>query len=74
MGRSSAIFNSLMDFGAMAGPYGLGLMANASGYGPMFWTSAAIALGTAGYYVPQDAGRENALAELFWVAGACVRR
>jgi predicted MFS family arabinose efflux permease len=50
MGRSSAIFNSLMDFGAMAGPYGLGLMANASGYGPMFWASAAIALGAAGYY------------------------
>lgn len=50
MGRSSAIFNSLMDLGGMAGPYGLGLMANAGGYGPMFGFSAAIALATAGYY------------------------
>jgi predicted MFS family arabinose efflux permease len=50
MGRSSAIFNSLMDFGAMVGPYGLGLMANASGYGPMFWAAAALALWAAGYY------------------------
>ena len=58
MGRSSAIFNSLMDFGAMAGPYGLGLMANASGYGPMFWASAAIALGAAGYYY-FGMGQEN---------------
>ena len=47
MGRSSAIFNSLLDFGGMAGPYGLGLMANATGYGPMFLASAAIALGGA---------------------------
>ncbi len=50
MGRSSAIFNSLMDSGAMAGPYSLGLMANATGYGPMFLVSAAIALGAAAYY------------------------
>jgi predicted MFS family arabinose efflux permease len=50
MGRSSAIFNSLLDFGGMAGPYGLGLMASATGYGPMFVASAAIALVGAGYY------------------------
>lgn len=49
MGRSSAIFNSLLDLGAMAGPYGLGLMASATGYGPMFWASAALALTGAAY-------------------------
>jgi MFS family permease len=50
MGRSSAIYNSLLDFGGMAGPYGLGLMANATGYAPMFVVSALIALVSAGYY------------------------
>jgi MFS family permease len=50
MGRSSAIYNSLLDFGGMAGPYGLGLMASATGYGPMFLVSAVIALVSAGYY------------------------
>jgi predicted MFS family arabinose efflux permease len=51
MGRSSAIFNSLLDFGGMAGPYAFGLFADAAGYGPMFWLAATIALATAAYYV-----------------------
>jgi predicted MFS family arabinose efflux permease len=58
MGRSSAIFNSLLDFGAMAGPYGLGLMANATGYLAMFLVAALIALATAIYY----AGAQRAAA------------
>jgi MFS family permease len=50
MGRSSAVFNSLLDFGAMAGPYGFGLVASAAGYEPMFVIAAGIALAAAGYY------------------------
>lgn len=59
MGRSSAIFNSLMDLGGMAGPYALGLMAGAAGYGPMFWAAAALAAGSAGFYFAA-VQRENA--------------
>jgi predicted MFS family arabinose efflux permease len=51
MGRSSAIFNSLLDFGGMAGPYAFGLFANAAGYSAMFWLAGTIALASAGYYV-----------------------
>jgi MFS family permease len=63
MGRSSAVFNSLLDFGAMAGPYAFGLVASAAGYAPMFLIAAAIALVAAAYYVAAQpagwAGRER---------------
>ncbi len=50
MGRSSTIFNSLLDVGGMAAPYGLGLMADAAGYPPMFVLASLIALASAAYY------------------------
>ncbi len=63
MGRSSAVFNSLLDFGAMAGPYAFGLVASVAGYAPMFLIAAAIALAAAAYYVAAQpagwAGRER---------------
>jgi MFS family permease len=52
MGRSSAIFTSLLDLGGMAGPYALGVMAGATGYAPMFLVSAAVSIVAAIYYVP----------------------
>ncbi len=33
IGRSSSIYTSLYDFGSLAGPYALGFMAGAAGYG-----------------------------------------
>jgi MFS family permease len=54
MGRSSAVFNSLLDFGAMAGPYVFGLVAGVAGYGPMFLIAAGIALAAGGYYVVSE--------------------
>ncbi len=63
MGESSAVFNSLLDFGAMAGPYAFGLVAGAAGYAPMFLIAAGIALAAAAYYVAAQpagvAGRES---------------
>jgi predicted MFS family arabinose efflux permease len=53
MGRSSAIFTSLLDLGGMAGPYALGVMAGGTGYAPMFLVSAAVAVIAAGYYLAQ---------------------
>ena len=50
MGRSSAIFTSLLDLGGMAGPYLLGLMAAGIGYPQMFLVSAVIAVMSAGYF------------------------
>jgi MFS family permease len=43
-GRSSSIYASLYDFGAMAGPYALGVVASQWGYGLMFIVSGIIAL------------------------------
>jgi MFS family permease len=60
MGRSSAIFNSLLDFGAMIGPYLLGLVATAAGYGPMFLIAGAIALmGAVIYAAAEPAARRG---------------
>jgi MFS family permease len=53
MGRSSAIFTSVLDLGGMAGPYLLGLMAAGTGYPQMFLVSAAIAALSAGCYLAQ---------------------
>jgi predicted MFS family arabinose efflux permease len=53
MGRSSAIFTSLLDLGGMAGPYLLGVMAAGIGYPQMFLVSAVIAAASAGYYLAQ---------------------
>jgi MFS family permease len=43
-GRSSSIYQSLYDIGAMVGPYGLGAIAGLIGYAPMFVVSGALAL------------------------------
>ena len=43
-GRSSSIYSSLYDFGTMAGPYLLGIVAVTVGYGPMFMLAGAIAM------------------------------
>jgi len=53
-GRSSSIYQSLYDIGAMVGPYGLGAIANAFGYGPMFIISGALALIGAIYFLAAD--------------------
>ena len=50
MGRSSSVYTSLYDFGAMAGPYMLGLLAHASGYSPMFAVAGGFALVGAVYF------------------------
>ncbi|HYL59813.1 MAG TPA: MFS transporter [Candidatus Acidoferrales bacterium] len=50
-GRSSSIYSSLYDIGMMAGPYGLGVVASLSGYGPMFIFSGVIALGGAAFFI-----------------------
>ncbi len=51
MGRSSSIYTSLYDIGAMAGPYLLGGVAVTAGYGIMFLISGAIAIVGAAYFV-----------------------
>lgn len=53
-GRSSSIYQSLYDIGAMVGPYGLGALAGAAGYGPMFVVSGALALIGAMYFITAD--------------------
>jgi MFS family permease len=53
-GRSSSIYQSLYDIGAMVGPYGLGAIAGAAGYAPMFVISGALALIGAIYFVAAD--------------------
>jgi MFS family permease len=50
-GRSSSIYSSLYDLGAMAGPYLLGVVAVTIGYGPMFIVSGSIALAGAIFFV-----------------------
>jgi len=53
-GRSASIYQSLYDIGAMIGPYGLGAIAGALGYAPMFVVSGALALVGAAYFVWAD--------------------
>jgi MFS family permease len=55
-GRSSSVYSSLYDFGAMAGPYLLGLVGAWLGYGPMFVVSGTIALAGAVYFVVAEPG------------------
>ncbi|MGA7869715.1 MAG: MFS transporter [Candidatus Binatus sp.] len=55
-GRSSSIYSSLYDFGAMAGPYVLGIVATQLSYGPMFILSGAIAFAGAAYFVLAEPG------------------
>ncbi len=50
MGRSSGIYTSLYDFGAMAGPYALGMVGEYLGYGPLFIAAGACALLAAIYF------------------------
>ncbi|MGH7778544.1 MAG: MFS transporter [Candidatus Binataceae bacterium] len=50
IGRSSSIYQSLYDLGAMAGPYSLGAVAMFFGYGPMFVVSGALALAGGAYF------------------------
>ncbi len=50
-GRSSSIYSSLYDLGAMAGPYLLGVVAVTFGYGPMFIVAGSMALAGAIFFV-----------------------
>jgi MFS family permease len=51
MGRSSSIYQSLYDLGGMAGPYALGVIAGAYGYGPMFVVAGSLSFVGAAYFV-----------------------
>jgi MFS family permease len=59
IGRSSSIYTSLYDFGSMAGPYALGIMAAAAGYGWMFVMAGAFALMAGVYFVAVERGDEE---------------
>jgi MFS family permease len=54
IGRSSTIYQSIYDLGAMAGPYGLGAAAFWFGYGPMFVIAGALAMLGAAYFVAAE--------------------
>ncbi len=54
MGRSSSVYTSLYDFGAMAGPYGLGILAHLYGYSRMFVVAGGFALVGAVYFVAAE--------------------
>ena len=54
MGRSSSIYTSLYDVGTFLGPYGLGLVGEYFGYGPLFIVAAAIAVLAAGYFMVME--------------------
>jgi MFS family permease len=56
IGRSSSIYTSLYDFGSMAGPYALGIMAASAGYGWMFVMAGAFALAAGMYFVAAERG------------------
>ncbi|MHB8384484.1 MAG: MFS transporter [Candidatus Binataceae bacterium] len=56
IGRSSIIYQSLYDVGAMIGPYSLGAFAMLFGYGPMFVLSGAMALIGAAYFAAVEPG------------------
>ncbi len=60
IGRSSSIYTSLYDFGSMAGPYALGIMAASAGYGWMFVIAGAFALLAGVYFVAAERGDEEA--------------
>ncbi len=48
--RSSSIYSSLYDIGAMAGPYAFGIFASLAGYGPMFVAAGVMSLVGAVYF------------------------
>jgi MFS family permease len=56
IGRSSSVYGSLYDAGAMAGPYLLGAVANAAGYGPMFLVAGGFAMAAAVYLARVEPG------------------
>jgi MFS family permease len=56
IGRSSTVYQSIYDLGAMAGPYGLGAAAFCFGYGPMFVIAGALAMLGAAYFVAAEPG------------------
>jgi MFS family permease len=56
IGRSSIIYQSLYDLGAMAGPYSLGAIAMMFGYEPMFVLSGMVALIAAAYFAAVEPG------------------
>jgi MFS family permease len=63
IGRSSTIYQSIYDLGAMAGPYGLGAAAFWFGYGPMFVIAGALAmLGAACFIAAEPHWRVRRLA------------
>lgn len=54
IGQSSAIYQSIYDIGAMAGPYALGVIATFFGYGPMFVISGLLAFAGAAYFAASE--------------------
>ncbi|HVA79752.1 MAG TPA: MFS transporter [Candidatus Binataceae bacterium] len=56
IGRSSIVYQSLYDLGAMAGPYSLGAVAMLFGYGPMFVLSGVMAVAGAVYFAAVEPG------------------
>ena len=59
MGRSASIYQSLYDVGTMVGPFALGVIAGAAGYGPMFIVAGALSLGGALYFAATDPERRR---------------
>jgi MFS family permease len=54
IGRSSTVYQSIYDLGAMAGPYTLGAAALWMGYGPMFVIAGALAALGALYFIAAE--------------------
>jgi MFS family permease len=54
IGRSSTVYQSIYDLGAMLGPYTLGAAAQLFGYGPMFVIAGAIAMLGAMYFIAAE--------------------
>ncbi len=54
IGRSSTIYSSLYDLGAMAGPYTLGVLAGMFGYAPMFVVAGALVMIAALYFAAAE--------------------
>ena len=56
MARSSTIYLSLYDLGAMAGPYVLGVVGEYGGYGAVFIAAGMLTITAAGYFLAVEPG------------------
>jgi MFS family permease len=56
MARSSTIYTSLFDLGAMAGPYVLGMVGEYAGYGTVFVVAGMFTIAAAGYFLCAEPG------------------